>query len=150
MKDQIKSDLTVAMKARDAISVATLRMGLAAIMNAEVAGSAVVVLTNDQVIEVLRAEAKKRTEAADIYDKAGRTDSAAQERAEREVLERYLPAALSDADLSAIVAEEVSAALAGGIAGPQAMGRVVKAVRGRTTGNADGARVAELVKAALI
>ena len=149
MKDQIKSDLTSAMKNRDAMAVGTLRMGLAAIMNAEVAGTAVIALTDAQIIEVLRAEAKKRTEAADIYDKAGRTDSAAQERAEREVLERYLPATLSDTDLLAIVVEEVAVASAAGISGPKAMGVVVKAVRARTAGNADGARVAELVKAAL-
>jgi uncharacterized protein len=150
IKDLLKTDLTAAMKARDVITVGTLRMALAAVMNAEVAGDAVAVLSDSQIIEVLQSEAKKRTEAADIYEKAGRTDSAAQERAEKEVLDRYLPAALSDADLVTIVNEEVGIAAQAGATGGKAMGLVVKAVRARTGSSADGSRIADLVKAALL
>jgi uncharacterized protein YqeY len=119
------------------------------VTNAEVAGDEAVELSDDQVTAVLQAEAKKRSEAAEIYEGAGRTDAAAKERAELAVLERYLPAAMSEAEIAAIVAEEVAAAAAAGNSGPKAMGTVVKAVRARVGASADGSVVANLVKAAL-
>jgi uncharacterized protein YqeY len=146
LKDTIKADLTAAMKSGDDTGRSTLRMALAAITNAEVAGDEAVELTDDQVVGVLQAEAKKRTEAADIYAQAGRTEAAAKERAELAVLERYLPAAMSEDDIRSVVAEEVAAA---GASGPKAMGAVVKAVRARVGAGADGALVARLVKEAL-
>ena len=127
----------------------TLRMALAAVMNAEVAGDEAVELSDDQVLTVLMAEAKKRSESADIYDNAGRTDAAAKERAELAVLEKYLPAAISDDELAAIVGEEVANAAAAGNTGPKAMGAVVKAVRARAGAGVDGGKVAAMVKAAL-
>ncbi|MFZ9108546.1 MAG: GatB/YqeY domain-containing protein, partial [Ilumatobacteraceae bacterium] len=105
--------------------------------------------TDDQVLGVLQAEAKKRSEAADIYKEAGRTDAEASERAELAVLERYLPARLSNDELEKIIAEEVAAAAAQGATGPKAMGQVVKAVRTRVGSSADGAAIAGLVKKAL-
>ena len=149
LKDRLKSDLTAAMKRREPLTVDTLRMALAAIMNAEVAGDSAVELSDDQTLAVLNAEAKRRTEAAEIYTQAGRAESAAQEMAERAVLEQYLPAALSEADLAAIVAQEVAGAAAAGATGGKAMGLVIKAVRARAGSTADGTRIAELVKAAL-
>lgn len=149
LKDQLRADLTTAMKSRETIVVSTIRMALAAIKNAEVAGEEVITLDDAQVIAVLQAEAKKRTEAADIYTKAARLDTAATELAERSVLERYLPAALSAADIQAIVDEEVAVATAAGTSGPKAMGIVVKAVRERTGSGADGAQIAAAVKATL-
>ena len=137
------------MKAGDETVRGTLRMALAAVTNAEVAGDEAVELSDDQVTAVLQAEAKKRSEAAEIYEGAGRTDAAAKERAELAVLERYLPAAMSEAEIAAIVAEEVAAAAAAGNSGPKAMGTVVKAVRARVGASADGSVVANLVKAAL-
>ena len=79
LKDTIKADLTTAMKARDELRVSTLRLALAAIMNAEVAGDEAVELSDDQVLGVLQAEAKKRTEAAEIYEQAGRAETAAKQ-----------------------------------------------------------------------
>lgn len=149
LKDTIKSDLTAAMKSGDDTGRSTLRMALAAITNAEVAGDEAVQLTDEQVIAVLQAEAKKRTEAAEIYSQAGRSEAAAKERAELAVLERYLPAAMSEDDIRTVVAEEVAAAAASGNSGPKAMGVVVKAVRGRVGAGADGSVVARLVKDAL-
>lgn len=149
LKDTLKSDLTAAMKAGDETGRSTLRMALAAVTNAEVAGDEAVELTDDQVMAVLQAEAKKRAEAAEIYAGAGRTEAAQKERDELAVLERYLPAALSEDEIRAIVAEEVAAAAAAGNAGPKAMGLVVKAVRARVGSGADGSVVANLVKAAL-
>ncbi len=124
-------------------------MALAAVTNAEVAGDEAVELSDDQVVAVLQAEAKKRSEAAEIYAQAGRTDAAAKEKSELAVLERYLPAAMSEAEIGAVVAEEVAAAAAAGNTGPKAMGAVVKAVRARVGASADGSVVANLVKSAL-
>lgn len=124
-------------------------MALAAVTNAEVAGDEAVELSDDQVVAVLQAEAKKRSEAAEIYAQAGRTDAAAKEKSELAVLERYLPAAMSEAEIAAVVAEEVAAAAAAGNTGPKAMGAVVKAVRARVGASADGSVVANLVKSAL-
>ena len=149
LKETLKADLAVAMKSRDEVTRAALRMALSAVSNAEVAGDEAVELTDEQVVAVLQAEAKKRTEAAEIYSQAGRTESADQERAELAVLERYLPAAMGEDEIRAVVAEEVAAAAAGGATGPKAMGAVVKAVRARVGASADGSLVARLVKEAL-
>ena len=127
----------------------TLRLAIAAVMNAEVAGSEAVELSDNQVLKILQAESKKRLESAEIYTQAGRTDSAAQELAEAEILARYLPAAMSDDELQNIVTEEVAAAVAAGNEGAKAMGLVVKAVRARAGSSADGAKIAALVKSAL-
>jgi uncharacterized protein len=145
-KQQLQTDLTEAMRQRDTVTVATLRMALSSITTAEVAGDEAVELDDAGVLAVLRSEAKKRAEAAEIYDGAGRTELAAKERAELAVLERYLPAAMSDADLAAVVAEEVAAA---GATDMKAMGAVIKAVRARVGDGADGARISAAVKAAL-
>lgn len=149
LKARIQSDLTEAMKAGDETVKSTLRMALAAVMNAEVAGAEAVELTDDQVVKVLQGEAKKRAEAAELYDQAGRTESAAKERAEAEVLAAYLPAAVGADQLEAVVAEEVAAAAAKGATGMKAMGQVVKAVRERVGSGADGSVIADMVKAAL-
>lgn len=148
LKETLKSDLTAAMKAKDELVVSTLRMALSAVTTAEVAGSESVELSDAQVLAVLQAESKKRAEAAEAFASAGRSDSAEKERAEAAVLARYLPAAVGDDELAAIVAEEVAAAAAAGNAGMKAMGAVVKAVRERAAG-ADGGKVAAMVKAAL-
>ena len=149
LKDQIQHDLHAAMKSRDEVTTSTLRMALAAVTNAEVAGDSAVELTDEQVQAVLVAEAKKRTEAAEVYAGAGREAQAAKEQAELAVLQRYLPAALSDAELEALVAEAVAEAAAAGATGPKAMGQVIKSVRESAGSGADGGRIAALVKAAL-
>ena len=149
LKDTLQADLNVATKAREALEMSTLRMAIAAVKNAEVAGKEAVELSDDEVIKVLQAESKKRVESAEIYEQAGRTDAAAKERAEVAILAKYLPAAMGDDELAAIVNEEVANAAAAGNTGPKAMGLVVKAVRGRVGSSADGSKIAELVKAAL-
>jgi hypothetical protein len=149
LKLQLKNDLTTAMKAGNDVAKSTLRMALSAITNAEVAGDEAVELTDDQVIKVLQSEVKKRTESAEVYEQAGRTEAAIKERAEAEVLSAYLPAALSDDELTAVVQEEVARAAAQGAEGMKAMGAVVKAVRERVGSGADGSKIADLVKAAL-
>ena len=149
LKETLKNDMTAAMKAREELKKSTLRMALSAITNAEVAGTEAVELNDEQVIKVLQAEAKKRMESAEVYEQNGRADAAAQEKAEAEVLMAYLPAAMSDDELGAIVAEEVATAAANGNTGMKAMGAVVKEVRERAGSSADGSKIADLVKAAL-
>lgn len=149
LKETIKADLTTAMKARDEMTTSTLRMVLSAITNAEVAGDQAVTLDDNQTIAVLQSEAKKRAEAAQIYADAGRAEAATKEKAELAVIERYLPAAMSDDELNAIIAEEVAKAKAAGAEGGKAMGAVVKAVRERAGNSSDGSRIAAAVKAAI-
>lgn len=146
MKERLRTDLTAAMKAREVTRVSTLRMVLAAVMNAEVAGDQAVTLTDEQVVAVLRSEAKKRVEASEIFAKAGRAESAATESAELEIIETYLPAALDDSDLASVISEEIVAL---GATSMKDMGAVVKAVRTRVGAQADGAKIAAMVKAAL-
>ena len=149
IKQRLQADLTAAMKSRDEIATSTIRMLRSAITNAEVAGDQAVELTEDQSIAVLQSEAKKRVESAEVYEQNDRPESAAKERAELAVIERYLPAAMSDEELGTIVDEEVAAAAANGAQGGQAMGMVIKAVRERAGASADGGRIAALVKSKL-
>ena len=149
LKNRLQSDLTDAIKAGDELTKSTVRMMLAAVMNAEVAGKEAVTLSDEQVINVLRSEAKKRVESAELYDQAGRTELATKERAEITIIERYLPAAMDEAALKAIVDEEVAKAAAKGQTGPKAMGGVIKAVKERVGASADGAAIASAVKSAL-
>ena len=149
VKATLKADLTTSMKARDEVTTSTLRMVLSAFTNAEVAGATAVELTDQQATAVMRAEAKKRVEAAEVYEQNDRAAAGAKERAELAVIERYLPAAMNDDQLSVIVDEQVAAARAAGLEGPKAMGGVIKAVRERVGASADGGRIAAIVKAAL-
>lgn len=149
LKETLHAEMNAARKSGDDLKKSTLIMVLSAITNAEVAGSEAVELTDDQVVKVLQAEAKKRLESAEIYEQNGRADAAAKEKAEADVLAAYLPAAMSDEELGALVAAEVAAAAAAGNTGMKAMGAVVKAVRERAGSSADGSKIADLVKAAL-
>jgi uncharacterized protein len=146
LKDRLRADLTAAMKARDAVRTRTLRMVLTSVTNEEVAGKAARDLSDDEVLRVLAREARRRREAADAFDAAGRADQAAAERAEDGVLAAYLPAQLSDAELAALVAEVISETGASDMA---AMGQVMKAVTPRVAGRAAGGRVAAEVRRAL-
>lgn len=149
VKARLQADLTVAMKARDEVTTSTIRMVLSAVTNAEVAGDQAIELSDEQVVAVLRSEAKKRAEAAELYEQAGRLESAAKERSELGVIERYLPAAMGDDELGTIVDEAVAAAATAGATGPKAMGQVIKIVRERAGDGADGGRIAAMVKSRL-
>jgi uncharacterized protein YqeY len=146
LKARLQSDLTESIRARDELRTATLRMALTAIRSEEVAGSVARELADAEVQTVIGREAKKRREAATAFDGAGRPEKADRERAELTVLLSYLPAQLSDDDITALVAEEVAAASAAGATGVSAMGRVMKAVQPRVAGRAEGGRVAAEVK----
>ena len=151
LKAQLRSDLTAAMKARDELVKATLRMTLTAIGNAEVAGTEARELDDAEVLKVIAKEAKKRAESAEAFAAAGRDELAAQERAEGKVLARYLPTQLTDDELAAIAraAVEETAADLGEQPGPRQMGQVIKRANAAAAGRADGGRVAAAVKALL-
>ncbi|MFD0639294.1 GatB/YqeY domain-containing protein [Catenulispora yoronensis] len=146
LKEKLRTDLTAAMKGRDELVTATLRMALTAIGNEEVAGKEARQLSDDEVVQVLTREAKKRREAAEAFADGGRPEQAEREKAEGEVLARYLPAQLSDDELSALVAEAIAET---GAEGPKGMGLVMKALNPKIAGRAEGGRVAAAVKAAL-
>jgi uncharacterized protein YqeY len=143
LKERLRADLTTAMKSRDELRSATLRMVLTAVKNEEVSGKAARELDDTEVVAVLTREAKKRREAADAFTDGGRPERAERERAEGDVIGEYLPAQLSDDELRDLVAAAVSET---GAAGPQAMGQVMKVVSPRTAGRAGGGRVAAEVR----
>jgi len=149
LKAQLQGDLTSAMKSRDALTAATLRMALTAITNEEVSGKQARELSDDEVLTVLGREAKKRRESAEAYDAADRPELAAKERDELGVLEGYLPEGLSQDQVQAIIDAAVAQAAQDGLTGPAAMGAVMKLVQPQVKGRADGAAVAASVKAAL-
>ncbi|MFP5219062.1 MAG: GatB/YqeY domain-containing protein [Actinomycetes bacterium] len=146
LKDRLQADLTAAMKARDEVKTATLRMLLTAVGTEEVAGKAARELSDDEVLKVVAREAKKRREAATAFRDGGRPDRAERELAEEQVLASYLPAQLSDEELAGLVRDAVAET---GASGPRDMGAVMKVVVPRVAGRADGSRVSAAVKAAL-
>jgi uncharacterized protein YqeY len=146
LKATVQRDLTAAMRERDQVRAGTLRMALTAISTEEVSGKEARELTDDDVLKVLAKEAKRRKEAATAFTDAGRPELAAKEDAELAVLEAYLPAQLSDAELESIVARAVEDT---GATGMQQLGQVMKAAQAAVAGRADGGRVAAVVKATL-
>jgi len=146
LEQRLHDDLTAAIRARDEVRSATLRMALTAVKNEAVSGTQARELSDADVITVLGREGKKRREAAAAYDDAARPELAERERAELAVLEGYLPVQLDDAELSALVAAAVAET---GADSPKQMGQVMKVLTPRVAGRADGGRVAAAVKAAL-
>ncbi len=145
LKDQLRADLTTAIKARDAVRSSTLRMVLTAVTNAEVAGKEARELSDEDVVGVLTSEAKKRREAATAFDDGGRAESAAKERAEAEVIAVYLPEQLSAEEVADIVTAAVAQVGAAG-EGMRAMGKVMGVVQPQVKGRADGGAVAAEVR----
>jgi uncharacterized protein YqeY len=145
LKDRLRTDLTASMKARDSLRSSTLRMLLSSITNAEVAGKEQRELSDEDVVGVLSTEAKKRREAAEAYQDAGREDSASKERAEAAIIADYLPEQLTEAEVADLVTSTI-AALGVGDQGPRGMGRVMGALSPQVKGRADGAAVAAEVR----
>jgi uncharacterized protein len=143
LKEKLRADMLASMKRKDELRLSTLRLALSAITNEEVAGKTSRELSDDDVLKVLAREAKKRREAAEAFADAGRTELAAKERAEGEILDEYLPAQIGDDELVAIVTAAVASS---GATGQQAMSQVMKIVTPQVTGRADGGRIAAEVK----
>ena len=145
LKDRLRTDLTSAIKARDGLRSSTLRMVLTAITNAEVAGKEFCELTDEDIIGVLSTEAKKRREAAEAFEDAGRIEMSTKERAESAVIADYLPAQLSESEVADLVTATITQL---GVAdeGMRAMGKVMGVLQSQVKGRADGAAVAAEVR----
>ncbi len=145
LKERLRTDLTAAIKGRDKVRSGTIRMVLSAITEAEVAGTEAIKLSEQQVLDVVIREAKKRREAEVAFTGAGRSELADKEHAEAAVLADYLPQQLTAEDVSAIVADAIAATAAKEI-GMKGMGQVMAVVTAKTKGKADGAAVAAEVR----
>lgn len=148
LKSRLRADLTAAMKARDKLRTATLRMLLAAIQTEEIAGKQARELSDDDVIKVLAREARKRGEAAEIYAQNGRGELAAHEHAEARVIDEYLPTPLTEGELADVVDTAIAqvAEQCGQRPSMKQMGLVMKAANEIAAGKADGARLSTAVK----
>ncbi len=145
LKERLRSDLTAAIRDRDKVRSGTIRMVLTAITEAEVAGSQAVELSDQQVLDVVIREAKKRREAETAYADAGRAELAEKERTESDVLADYLPRQLTEEEIEAIVADAIASTGAAGL-GNKGMGKVMAQVTPQTKGKADGSLVAAEVR----
>jgi len=144
LKNRIDQDLKQALLAGDKVLATTLRGLKSVILNAEISkGVREEGLPDDEIITLFSKEAKKRQESADLYQQGGNTEKADAELAEKKVIEAYLPQQLSDEELGAIIDEIIAGQNA---AGPQAMGQVIGAVKQKVGAQADGSRIARLVK----
>ncbi len=147
LKDRIAADLKSAMLARDEVKVQTLQGLKSAILYEEVAKKLRDTgLDEAQIEQVVAREAKKRDEAAELFEKGGNATSAAKERSEKEILSVYLPEQMSETEILAVV-QEIVAELKP--EGPKDMGRVIGAVKAKLGNVADGAVIAKLVKESL-
>lgn len=144
LRDRIGDDMREAMKARDRLRVGALRMLMAAVKNAEV--EKLHQLSDDEVLEVVAREAKRRRESIEAFEQGGRRDLVDKEAAELAVLEGYLPARLTEEEISLLVEEAIAET---GASTPKQMGEVMKALIPKIRGRADGAEVSALVKARL-
>ena len=146
IKEQLRNDLTEAIRSRDEVVSGTIRMVLTAISTEEVSGKTARELSNAEIITVLSRESKKRREAADAFDAGARPERAALERAEGAVIAKYLPAQLSQAELHQLIHEAIAET---GANGPAGMGLVMKVLSPKIAGKTDGGTVSAAVKAAL-
>ncbi len=149
LKDRLQTDLVLAMRAKDELRRTTIRALIAAIRAAEMAGPSARQLSEEEAQSVVRTEAKKRHESAEIYAGADRPEQAQRERDEETLVLTYLPAQLSREELATVVDEQVTAAAAQGRTGMAAMGTVVAAVRARVGQRAGGGDIAAATRARL-
>lgn len=144
LEQKIEQDLKSALLAGNALRVATLRGLKAALLNVKVAtGQRDSGLSDDEVVTQLAKQAKQRQESADLYVQGGDQARAEAELAEKAIIEEYLPARLSEAEIAALVDEAIKT---GGASGPQAMGQIIGQVKQKAGPAADGALIARLVK----
>ena len=143
---KIRSDMTDAMKAKNKLTVSTLRSVIAAVQQAEVAGSASSTLSDDEVLKVISAQAKRRVEAAEAFDAGNRPEQAEAERLELEILTTYLPTQLDESEVKIIVAKILAE---GSFSSMKDMGAAMKAVNEKIDGRAEGRLIADLVKSEL-
>jgi len=144
LRERIADEMRAAMKAREQTRVSTLRMLMAAMKNTQVEKGHE--LDDDEVVEVIAREAKRRRESMDAFEKGGRHELVQKEGAELAVLETYLPEKLGDDELAKLVDEAIVETSA---SSPKEMGQVMKALMPKVKGRADGAAVSAAVRARL-
>jgi len=144
--ETIREDMVAAMKAKEDVKLRTLRSIIAAVQQEETSGKEARTLTDAEVEKTIAAQAKRRIEAAEAFDAGDRAEQAAAERAEYEVLKSYLPEALGDDELDALVTAVLAEE---GLSEKAQMGQAMKAVNAKVAGRADGRVVADLVKSKL-
>lgn len=140
LADRLQADMTTAMRDGDALKRDTLRMVLAAAHNAQVAARRP--LTDDELVGVLSREAKTRRESIEAFTKVGRADLADKERAEADIIAAYLPAALTEDELRAMVTEAIAAT---GASSARDLGKVMGRLSPTIKGRADGKQVSGMV-----
>jgi uncharacterized protein YqeY len=140
LKARLAGEMREAMKSRQTVRLGALRLLAASVKNREVELRRA--LSDDEFVEVVTREVKRRREAIESYELAGRQDRVAQEREEQEVLEAYLPARMSEAEVGSLIDEAIGAT---GARGPEDMGKVMGFVMGRAKGRVDGKAVQEKV-----
>jgi len=143
LKTRLHDDLVASMRARDELRTSALRMALAAVTNAEVAGTESRELSDDDVVAVLSKETKRRRESAAAFRDGGRKERSEREDAEAVILEEYLPEQLDDTELDELAASAIAEV---GAAGPRDMGAVMRVLTPRVAGRAEGSRVAATVR----
>jgi uncharacterized protein len=137
--DQVRSDMNAALKAGEKQRLGALRLVLSELQKASKDGS-------DDELAVLRRERKRRLDAAEQFEQAGRSELSQQERYEADLIGGYLPAELSDDELREIVERAIADT---GASSPRDMGQVMKAVMAASDGRAEGKRASSLVREAL-
>ncbi len=144
IEQRIEQDLKTALLSRDSLRVSTLRTVKSSLLYLKVElGKRDVGLTDDEVISILSKEAKKRQESADLYLQGGNQTYADKELAEKAMIEEYLPAQLTENEVEAIVNDVMKTFDS---SDKSAMGKIIGEVKKRTTGAADGALIARIVK----
>lgn len=143
--DTVNKQIAEAMKAKDEIRLSTLKLLLSALHNAKIDKRGD--LTEEEELEIVRREAKKRKDAIEAYKKAGATDRAEKEEKELVILQEFLPKELPDEEVSKLVDEAITTTSASSM---QDMGKVIGAVMAKAKGRADGKKVAEMARKKLM
>ena len=146
IKEQLKEDLTVALKAGDKLKVSTLRSVIGAVQTQEKSGKTAVEFTEEQVLNVLAKEAKKRLDTSEEFHVLGYTERAETEKAEAEIIQQYLPEAASSEDVKAVVASVMSAFDA---PTQQDMGTIMKQAKEQLGASVDGKMLSDVVRSML-
>ncbi|MBI2450125.1 MAG: GatB/YqeY domain-containing protein [Candidatus Nealsonbacteria bacterium] len=151
-KEKIQQDLIEALKAKKELKTSVLRMLLASILNKEkdkrykLKENQDTLLTDEEILEVVSLEAKKRKEAAELYEKGGRSELAAKEKSELEILQKYLPEQLSADEIKKLVIQAVAKS---GAKEQKDMGKVMVILMPQVKGRANGNLVSQIVKESL-
>lgn len=144
LSQRLADDIKIAMRARDSVRLGTLRLVQAAIKSREIELQRT--LSDDEILQILDKQVKQRRESIHAFEQAGRNDSAAQEQAEIDVLQDYLPAQATEAEIQTLIDEAIATTNAQGVTGPAAMGKIMGIVRPKLAGRADMAQVSAQIK----